>query len=298
MGPSQFLSFSRLSESVCQHQLNRNPQIYSLPDLQCAPLALQLGLKDTSLNLDARNQNSIHDLAELLVFLEAGDGASSSLELSTEIRIASADIDDLDTDISLTVSLRRAWLHLDLEGFNVSPQGRHGDSVIQSSAVATTTTAVTTGSFSAGGSLSGAADVETPKIGFKGSASVGGAFEQKDVLQMQGLQDELHIPVKARPNNRWEITKFNNGLLDGTFMNGSILCQIKHSNSANRHAGSLTLEVSQKDLILQAREQSRISFFSNNKKKLLGIFIAKSMSIDANYNGKIVLCKSEWEDES
>lgn len=103
--------------------------------------------------------------------------------------------------------------------------------------------------------------------------------------------------MKARGNDTWEVTEPDGKPLDGTYLDNTDLCEFLLRAGANRAGVQSSVEIKQKDLDFDYR-RSPLSFINPNKKKLLGILLAKSLTNEGGeYKGKIVLSNTEIEHE-
>jgi hypothetical protein len=251
--------------------------------------------------LDMTATNNIPDLCELSVsFLENTENPNL-LDCFLDLRINTGEIPLGEQEC--TVSFGRLFLSVDKEGMEVLTGSRFGEPTKKNEVMRHKKTASTDEKRS-GWSLSALVGSKTPP-------QVGGKLEHgrsSGVVKSDHVEEkEPHQRVKARPNLRWEVSEPNGEPLDGTYMENESLFTASMAEPSNRRVASIELKVKQRDLVIDqiVRNSSALSFFSNlteNQKRLIDIFIAKSLSEatygDRKYTGEIVLSEFEYSHES
>lgn len=245
--------------------------------------------------------NSFPDLCELeaTVSLDTQD-AADNLRLLIDLRIAPGEITlgDHDCEISFT----KVTISVSREGLDIVPTTRFGEPLktneVTSSKSVTKTDTTSSSMFGklAGGLKSGpVAEVEAEKKRTK----TGEAVETR-------TDEYKHLRVKARPNGRWEVAEYDGGRLDGTYMEQMPLFEAVPANGANRSSVEVTLKLKQKDLKIDTDQESMkpnnfFDRFSENHRRLIDIFIAKSLTEavygSGSYTGQITLSQYDYQYE-
>ena len=73
------------------------------------------------------DNNALPDLVELLLRVSQTTSKTKELDILTELRISNATLDEEQDRLCFTVSLKRAWLSLDLSGLEPVPGSRLGE---------------------------------------------------------------------------------------------------------------------------------------------------------------------------
>ncbi len=99
----------------------------------------------------------------------------------------------------------------------------------------------------------------------------------------------VHHRVKALPNLRWEVREADDSRLDGTYLESDSLLRFTRTERANRTALLARATVRQRDVAISQVVKDATSWkyferFSTTQRRLLDIFIAKS--IDSALRGR------------
>lgn len=246
-------------------------------------------------------ENSLPDLCELVVSFVEHPDSSNTLQCLVDLRVSSSEIPLGDEECE--VSFRRLILSIANEGMKVKPGSRFGEprknnAVSKQRQVSKSNESSRSRQWKIGGKSSGKPE---------GEVGLGGCKNDTTLSLETANEEEPHIRVKARPNDKWEISEYENEVLDGTYLEEHTLFEAELTQQANRVATTIELKVKQRDLAINQimRNESAVSFFSKlseNQRRLVDIFIAKSLSNsvygDRKYIGEIILSSYEFEYES
>lgn len=242
------------------------------------------------------DQNKITDLVEL--FLRVAGQGEDGAEVRVDLRIASADIDAEDGTMSFSVSLKKAWLSMDVNGVTPEPGTRHGEpkkeNEVQLKSKVSTEDRTEVG-VQAGVNVCASPTKADASLNLGAKAAKG----SKELVATSSAETTTHMRVKARGGLSWEIAEARPQPLDGTYLENEVLCRVTALPGANSKSIELLAYAKQKDLILDLKSGgSKIPFKSNNHEKMLKILIAKALSATGSrYAGKIDFSKSEAEIE-
>jgi len=244
------------------------------------------------------DNNALPELVELLVRVSQTKLKDKELEILPELRISSATVDGPD-GLCFTVSLRRAWLSLDLMGLETVPGSRLGEPTKPNevSVKHKTSHEIVTQN-----QITAQAGVRADKTSANVEIGLGGKHQStgKTTSSTTSTEATPHIRVKARGNLMWEITDSPlAGELDGTFLNNEILCRVKPKSGANAKTIQLAAFVKQRDVLLRLlKSNCRFPFPSLNHEKMMKILIAKALSASGTkFNGTVEFSKSEIDIE-
>lgn len=251
-------------------------------------------------------KNSLPNMCELKVRIEKSTDQDGEISCIAEFRLYKEDL-ELD-NVTCEVSISRAVISVDVEGLAVVPETRFGEPQKPNSTSITKTSSKTNRAEKTY-QLGGAADVDvvnsTLGVGVSGSAGVKGSTQTEARLESIEVCD--HQRVRAIPNLKWEVSEPDECILNGTYLNNDLLIKFTKLPRANRLTVSANVTVRQRDVsISQLREGIRaIKFFdrfNKTQRRLLDIFITKSLSSalnrDGKYRGEIKLSESIGEIEN
>lgn len=233
-------------------------------------------------------RNAVTELCELVVRVEPTPGGGGELDCLVELRLAAGDV-DLE-DEACEISISKLTLSLDLEGMSAVPGSRYGEPR-KAPTVEMERTVTQTNSSRRGFKAAGAAklDVTGPALGASASGEVQIAVQKETILKAQ--DSVMHRHVTALPNLRWEVREQDDGILRGTYLDGDSLLRVMRSERANRTALIAQARVRQRDVSINqvVHSATALDFFkkqSTTQRRLLGIFIKKSLDAAIRGNGK------------
>lgn len=242
--------------------------------------------------------NSVTELCELVVRVEAAPDRDGELDCLVELRLAAGDM-ELE-DQTCEVSISKLTIALDLEGVSEVPGSRYGEP--RKMPVEMERTVVQTNTSTKGFKASGAAkfDVTGPALG--GSISGDAEIGVRKEATLRSHDTIFHQHVTSAPNLRWEVREHDDGVLKGTYLEGQSLLRVTRAERANRSALIARATVKQKDVSIDQVVHSALAmrFFKRpdaTRRRLMDIFIKKTLDAairgDGKFTGQIVLSKAE-----
>tara|TARA_R100000773_G_scaffold29177_1_gene25060 strand:- start:3789 stop:4583 length:795 start_codon:yes stop_codon:yes gene_type:complete len=243
------------------------------------------------------SQNSFPDICEFSVSFEPDAEDSNKLSCVVDLRVSCSEVPLGDQEC--TISFQRLIISVDIEGIDIIPGTRFGEplknnSVVKKKTISQAKTKTKNRGWSFGGST---------KARPEGAASAENRSSNETSRDTHISEDEKHHRVTAKPNLRLEVIEADDDPLDGTYMEREKLFEAKTKQGGNRTAATLCLKVKQRDLSIGQiiRNESALSFFSvltENQRRLIDIFIAKSLSNSVygsrKYVGEIILSEFEY----
>ncbi len=245
--------------------------------------------------------NSVPEICELGIRIEPASDQSGHVRCVAELRLFNGDIPIGDEDCEISIS--RATISIDLEGLSPLQGTRYGEPRKPNAVPiekGVKQAKVADRSFKAGGEVRLDNSKPNLKLGVGGGIK-GSATSETTLSSLETIE---HLRVRAIPNLRWEIREAEDTPLDGTYLDGESLVELTKLEHANRSSLGVTLKVKQRDLEIKQGMSGDLSpkffaRFTNNQRRLLDIFIAKSLSAAVSgrgeYRGEISL--SEHTDE-
>ncbi|WGT48902.1 hypothetical protein [Thioclava nitratireducens] len=228
-----------------------------------------------------KTENSIPEICELGIRLDQVETVKGDLRCIAEFRLYNGDLPIGDHECQVSIS--KATISIELEGLEPSPGTRFGEPRKNNSVpVKSVTTRETSRSgavnFAGSASLKGAKGSASAK--FDASSQEGKAVEADDSYE--------HLRVRALPQLRWEVSEHDGKALDGTYLEEDQLVALQRTDRANRTSFRASVTVKQRDLLIAqiADSERAVDFFSRlntSQRRLLDIFIAKSLSSALNY---------------
>lgn len=244
--------------------------------------------------------NSIPDLCEIEVTNSPCEGDAGKVACKVELRLASEEI-NLGGE-ECRVGFKKVTISVDMDGMAIVSGSRFGDPVKENKV---RNDKKTSQKFDESGGVAADIGVEARgKPKFSVLANMGRSHKKGSSTDF--IEEAYHWRVKARPNNRWEVKEYDDTLLDGTYLSGESLYEAIPNLGANRKWASLDVRVKQRDLVIKEARRNEIGegFFGKldtNKRRLLDIFIAKSLSSATSgqkeYSGEIKVSHYEHTDE-
>lgn len=242
--------------------------------------------------------NSVTELCELVVRVEAAPDRDGELDCLVELRLAAGDI-ELEEE-TCEISISKITIALDLEGVSEVPGSRYGEP--RKTPVEMERAVVQTNTSAKGFKASGAAkfDVTGPALG----ASISGDAEivVRKEATLRSQDTFLHQHVTAAPNLRWEVREHDDSVLRGTYLDGQSLLRVTRAERANRSALIARATVKQKDVSIDQIVHSALALRylrrpDATRRRLMDIFIKKSLDAairgGGKFTGQIVLSKAE-----
>jgi hypothetical protein len=241
------------------------------------------------------DRNSIPELVELTMLVSKAEETPDESSVHVDLRVSPAQIEGPD-DLSISVSVKRLTLSLDLAGLHIAPHSRFGELLkpnidAQEKALKTET--------SIEGEIKGDAGFEVratalPVISF----NAGAKRTAKTTNSVSSTEKQSHVRVRARGNQTWDITEppwEDAKHLDATYLDNDVLCKVRSPKGANARSVQLTAFAKQKELVLAAAKSKRILHFrSTNHERLMKVLIGKALSASSGeYSGIVTFSNSE-----
>jgi hypothetical protein len=242
------------------------------------------------------DRNSIPELVELTMVVSKAENTPDESNVHVDLRVSPTQLEGPD-DLSISVSVKRVTLSLDLAGLHIAPHSRFGE-LLKPNIDVQEKTLKTEASIE--GEIKGDA-------GFKVSAtalpeinlSAGGKRTAKTTNSVSSTEKQTHVRVRARGNQTWDVTEppwEDVKHLDATYLNNDVLCKVRSQKGANVRSVQLTAFAKQKELVLSAKSKSVFQFRSTNHERLLKVLIGKALSSSSGeYNGIVTFSSSETD---
>jgi hypothetical protein len=243
-------------------------------------------------------RNSFPQICEFKVKFEPTQDAEGCFDCVVELRIASDEIPLGDEFCE--IAFRKITISVDNEGTEILANSRFGEPRKPNSIPLTKETEITESAKSLSGWRAKVSSTKKPSL----TGHAGREIKRGTSSLKQYREEGQYRRVKARPNDRWEVTEPAQQLLDDTYLCDDILFSIEVNKKANRTRSSLSLKIKQRDLAINGifADDSSKKFFGRigeNQKRLIDIFISKSLSqlayTDRKYAGEIILAEFEHE---
>ena len=150
------------------------------------------------------DRNSIPELVELTMLVSKAEETPDENSLHVDLRVSPAQIEGPD-DLSISVSVKRLTLSLDLAGLQIAPTSRFGE-LLKPNVDAQERTLKTETSIE--GEIKGDAGFKVsatslPEISFSGGAK----RTAKTTNSVSSTEKQSHVRVRARGNQTWDITE-------------------------------------------------------------------------------------------
>lgn len=248
-------------------------------------------------------KNALPEICELNIRIDTNVHEGEEINCVAEFRLYKGDIPLGDEECEITIS--KATISINTEGLEPKPGTRYGEPKKKNTVPITKTTQQKNNKktdYLLSGGMKAGLDSAIPHLA--GNASKSGSTEQNSCIETAETTE--HLRVRALPNLRWEVSEPKDDPLDGTYLENDTLLSMNRLSGANRTSFTATVTVKQRHLQIRQIIQDDISikFFnrlSTNQRRLLDIFIAKSLSSALNwkqsYRGEIILSEHKCEDE-
>lgn len=232
--------------------------------------------------------NNIAEICELGIRIRPSVTSEGELDCIAELRLCSGDVELGDETCEIAIS--KMTLSLDIEGLEPVPGSRYNEPRKQP---VTQMERTVTQTNSAGKAFMASAginlDSTTPSFGASAVGELHGASQRETALKAVDVFE--HQRVKARPNLRWEVREADDSPLDGTYLESDSLVRMSRAERANRSTLVARATVRQKDVSIKQvmRDAASFNFFnrlSTTQRRLMEIFIAKSIDAAVRGNGK------------
>ncbi|MCG7572393.1 hypothetical protein MHM39_02340 [Phaeobacter sp. CNT1-3] len=245
------------------------------------------------------NQNSFPDLCELLVEYQDNTEDENIQNCMVVLRVSTGEVQLGDHEC--TVEFNRLYISVDHEGMEVVSGSLFGEPKKPNEVNRTSELAHKRDTKR---NSSGALDISRTAFAANSKTEFGysEAMNQDIIVREEGTE----LRVKARPNLRWEVREPDGTPLNSTLLlNDRLVAFSKHS-TANRRRSSLSLRAKQRDIQIKphsgdAKTEKLFAYLTTNKKRLLDIFIAKSLHEAATssqpYRGEILISQCEHDHE-
>lgn len=234
-------------------------------------------------------------------YIVEGLDGEGSFCLVLDLRLASGELPLGDDECE--VSFERLTISVYREGFEILNGSKYGEPLKENSVAASKASKSQSQTKSSTSAKIAAAANKIPLVNV--SAEKSSLRQNEKSLSTQESYD--HLRVKARPNDRWEVSESDREPLDGTYLQQTPLFQALTLPNANRRSLNVSLKVKQRDLSLKQIRRNgesvgRFERITENQRRLIDVFIAKSLSNavygNRKYMGEIILSMFEYSDES
>lgn len=235
-----------------------------------------------------KTTNSMPEICELGIRIVSAPDQEGHLLCVAELRLHNGDIQLGDEVCEVSVS--KLTISIDLEGLEAIPGSRHGEPRRPNSTRIDRTVTQTN---AAGKSYKAASDASLsttiPLLRASAEGEISGSTARETALTVND-HDE-HLRVRAIPSLRWEVSEPDGAQLSGTYLDGESLLGLAKGERANRSSLSVNVRVRQRDINISQvmTGVSSLNFFNrigNTQRRLLDIFIAKSLSAAVSGGGK------------
>lgn len=192
-----------------------------------------------------RDANPLTELSEIRFDVSQ---VEEIFELRCRLRFGRMHYEYKDREFEVGVS--RAFLRLSLEGCESTLDSSYGENVLNS--VVDNTSADT--KLAAGANITGNV---TSGVGV--GAGVGASAE----VRHSSSQSSIRLPVKALPNNSWEVepqkvTGEASTIIEGTAIPGEVLCKLRRKQGGNRLAIIGEVQVSKNSVKVTSKGGNRL----------------------------------------
>jgi hypothetical protein len=233
------------------------------------------------------NHNAIPELVSLETWLRPAKGKRLALHASLRAEPAEVEIEG----VNIRVSLKEAILDVALDGLEHAPRPRLGEPVAEKKVLGSRTVEHR---LVAGASIDAGADSQGLLPFMKAGVKSAISSTLKDKINTE----DVHLPVRAIPNDRWRITEPRGEDLESTFLEShKALCELDSIKGGNRQASICHIAARQRDITVTAVHM--IDKISTTKSRLADIVLKKTLH-DPNtgpFRGMITFCASEVEVE-
>lgn len=242
-----------------------------------------------------KTTNSIPEICELEIQVQQPEEKDGDLRCVAEFRLYSGDIPLGDEEFQISIS--KAVISVELEGLSPTAGTRYGEPRKNNAVCITKSVRKQT---NRGSSLIAGGDFNVSAASLSANVVAGGKIHDSTEASttIEANDTFEHLRVRALPNLRWEVSEPDGVPLDGTYLEGDDLVKMQKSDRANRASFRAWVTVKQRDLVIKQiiLDTSSRTFFARlntNQRRLLDIFIAKSLSRalnwGSNYRGEIML---------
>lgn len=231
--------------------------------------------------------NSVPEICDLAIRIDQPEEEDGDLKCVAEFRLFKGDLPIGDEECEISIS--KAMISIDLAGLSPVPGTRYGEPRHNNSVRITKNFAKQTSrgkSYRLSAEANASASSLLPKV--TASGEVHGS--SKAGTDVQATDTTEHLRVRALPSLRWEVSEPFGDILDGTYLEEDQLVKLQKSDRANQISFCAWVTVKQRDLAINqiTLGVSSVSFFarlSTTQRRLLDIFIAKSLSSALNWGG-------------
>jgi hypothetical protein len=251
--------------------------------------------------MQGSEDNPLEDLCELLFLGFHSDQDENEKDIKFELRIGEITLSD-DETLTFTVSAKRAFFDLDLEGMSVIPGTKFGD-VIRPNEVNVQRKQDTRkeSTVTAGGTLG----VSSTK-GFFADAEVGAKLLDSAADTVTRIESIVETRVTPRGGNKWEILEPNGDVLNGLYLDiDKALCRLRPEARANRSSVTARVYVKRRDMIYTIDPSTSTLLrrcLPPNKERILGIVLNKALNArsadpEVRSSGDIIVSQVETDYE-
>lgn len=242
--------------------------------------------------MSERPLNHVADLMDLRSRITTED--QEVFVIRSELRIGKSEIDD---PVGSIVA-RRAFIHLELDGYDISRGNRLGEpvrvGVVEETKSVTEQIRTSSAAANAGISLS-----TEGKIGGAIGAKAATSVEAKTKSQTSVKTKVERSYVKALGGDRWEICGVDGSPhLDGTYITDDrALCELTKTKGANRAAIKVSGYVLKRDLDF-VTDKPKFDLLNRNKSQAIKAFLTKRVGETTGDGGdRLVISEQEITDE-
>lgn len=244
--------------------------------------------------------NSIPEICDLDIRIDQST-PDDGLSCVTELRLINGEIPIGDEDCD--VSLSKLTISVDVAGLIPIPGTRYGEPRKQNRVLVDKSLDQTqTGS--SGFRLGMDVELNGSMPFVKLDVGVATSKKTERVAKAVAKEKFEHHRVRAIPNLSWEVSEYDGTALDGTYLDNDQLVGLTRAAGANQTLFEAKISVKQRHITIRPLESSTLSTsvlakFDDTKKRLMDIFIAKSLSAavsrERRYSGEIMLSSFRTE---
>lgn len=241
-----------------------------------------------------KSKNSISDLCELGVRTVDAGNEAKEFHCIAELRFTVAELPIGDDDCEVKIS--QATIVVDLEGLEPKPGTRIGEPK-KNNAVELTKTMRKDVSSQFSRHADAAVQMSLAAFGTGANANVAFDATTSNNATIEAREKQEFFRVRALPNLVWKVSEYDGAALSDTYLSEDTLLTVNKSDRANRCSVTTSVKVKQRHIEIKAiGPRSMLKKLSTNQKRLLDIFIAKSLSAavsaGGSYRGEIKLSET------
>lgn len=231
--------------------------------------------------------NRLPEVCELGIRIDQLEEEGGDLHCVAEFRLFKGDLTLGDEECQISIS--KAMISIELEGLSPTPGTRYGEPRKKNSVQIRKSVTKQT---SRGSSYKASGDLGVSTFSLRGKATASGEYYSSSEAgtAVEATDTFEHLRVRALPNLRWEVSEPDGEPLDGTYLEGDGLVKLQRADRANRTSFCAWVTVKQRDLVIKqitlgTSSQGFFGRLNTTQRRLLDIFIAKSLSSALNWGG-------------